>query len=262
MQPLPDKELLELRTARDLLEKTSLTGRLSETLGKPVDKGMAMLPNGWQNKIAEATKAALLKGLEVSIHTMGENEPRRSNDLFHRLLTTASGAVGGAFGILALPVELPFSTCLILRSVAEIARSEGHDISQLEVRLSCLEVFALGSHGHHDGADASGYWATRDTISVAMQNAAAYIARTGIVDASAAPVSQFILSISSRFGVIVGEQAALQSLPVVGALGGGTLNYIFLTHFQHVARAHFTIKRLEKEHGTSPVRAAYLAMQD
>ena len=55
-----------------------------------------------------------------------------------------SGAIGGAFGFAALAVELPISTTILLRSIAEIARAEGEDLSRPEARLACLEVFALG----------------------------------------------------------------------------------------------------------------------
>ena len=45
----------------------------------------------------------------------------------HKALATASGAAGGAFGLIALPVELPLSTIIMMRSIAEIARSEGEE---------------------------------------------------------------------------------------------------------------------------------------
>jgi hypothetical protein len=35
--------------------------------------------------------------------------------------------VGGGFGLAALPVELPISTIIMLRSIGDIARSEGED---------------------------------------------------------------------------------------------------------------------------------------
>jgi hypothetical protein len=60
-----------------------------------------------------------------------------------------SGAIGGAFGLTALAVELPLSTAIMLRSIADIARSEGEDLTMVESRLACLEVFALG--GRSDG---------------------------------------------------------------------------------------------------------------
>jgi hypothetical protein len=43
--------------------------------------------------------------------------------MLHRALVTASGAVGETFGLAALPVELPASTVIMLRSIADIARS-------------------------------------------------------------------------------------------------------------------------------------------
>ena len=44
---------------------------------------------------------------------------------------------------------------------------------------------------------------------------------------------------------------------VAGALGGAGVNYAFIDHFQEVARAHFTVRRLERRYGKDTVRAAY-----
>ena len=54
------------------------------------------------------------------------------------------GSAGGAFGLAALPFELPVSTIIMLRSIADIARSEGEDLSDPDTALSCVQVFALG----------------------------------------------------------------------------------------------------------------------
>jgi hypothetical protein len=40
-----------------------------------------------------------------------------------------------------LPIELPVSTVIMLRSIADIARSEGEDLSDPR-RLPCVQVFA------------------------------------------------------------------------------------------------------------------------
>jgi hypothetical protein len=39
-----------------------------------------------------------------------------------------TGGVGGLFGLPALAIELPISTTIMLRSIADIARSEDEDI--------------------------------------------------------------------------------------------------------------------------------------
>lgn len=62
----------------------------------------------------------------------------------HKSIAVLAGAAGGAFGIASLPVELPFSTTIMLRSIADIARAEGLDLADPKTALACLEVFALG----------------------------------------------------------------------------------------------------------------------
>jgi hypothetical protein len=59
---------------------------------------------------------------------MDDHGPRVSANFFHKLIVTATGAGGGAFGLAGLPVELPVSITIMLRSVADIARSEGEQI--------------------------------------------------------------------------------------------------------------------------------------
>ena len=61
-----------------------------------------------------------------------------------RVMTGLAGGFGGLFGAFALPIELPFTTTLMLQSIADIARHYGEDLARPEARLACLEVFALG----------------------------------------------------------------------------------------------------------------------
>jgi hypothetical protein len=42
-------------------------------------------------------------------------------------------------------------------------------------------------------------------------------------------------------------------VPVVGAVGGGAINLVFINHFQQVAHGHFTVRRLEREYGEDVV---------
>jgi hypothetical protein len=84
------------------------------------------------------------------------------------VLATASGAAGGTLGLAALPVELPVSTVIMLRSIADIARSEGEDLSDPEAALSCIEVFALGGRAGSADASESGYFAVRNAARYVM----------------------------------------------------------------------------------------------
>jgi hypothetical protein len=45
---------------------------------------------------------------------------------------------------LALPIEVPLTTTLMLQSIADIARHYGQDLRRPESRIACQEVFALG----------------------------------------------------------------------------------------------------------------------
>jgi len=134
-ETLAPNEIEELRRAKKLLEYPGLGARISNVIGMPIDKGFSLLPAGWQQKVGEATRSALLKGLEFSIVTLDTKSQRSSQDWLHRLLVSTSGALGGAFGLPALPLELPVSTCIILRSVADIAQSEQQDLSLIRIRL-------------------------------------------------------------------------------------------------------------------------------
>ena len=68
---------------------------------------------------------------------------------------------------------------------------------------------------------------------------------------------RLIAQIASRFGVVVTQKLAAQAVPVIGALGGAAVNYAFIDHFQEIAPAHFTVRRLERRYGKDAVRAAY-----
>ena len=59
----------------------------------------------------------------------------------------------------------------------------------------------------------------------------------------------------------VGQVLYQQAAPVVGAATGAAVNLAFLEHFRGVAQAHFTVRRLEREYGAAPVRAAYDAVR-
>lgn len=70
-------------------------------------------------------------------------------------------------------------------------------------------------------------------------------------------IIRLISQIASRFGVTVSEKVAAQTLPIIGAAGGASINILFVSHFQGVAGAHFGIRRLERAYGQEIVRSEY-----
>jgi hypothetical protein len=251
-------DLRELAEAKRLLEVPGLAARLTSALGTPVEKGIELLPAGWNARIQRATRRALDRALAVALRSLGDSTGRRrpSNRL-HRLAAGASGAAGGALGLASLVVELPVSTVIMLRSIADIARSEGEELSRLDARLACLEVFALGGRSPGDDAAETGYFAVRAALGRAVSEAVGFLGERGMVKEGAPVLVRFLAVVAERFGVVVSEKAAASLVPVIGAFGGATINVIFLDHFQGVARGHFIVRRLERKYGEVAVRAAF-----
>ena len=192
----------------------------------------------------------------MALHTLPRSQ-QTGSELFHRALATASGAAGGTFGLAALPVELPVSTVIMLRSIADIAQNEGKDLSDPESVLSCVEVFALGGRAGSANASESGYFAARGMLAKTVTEAARFVVERGVIKEGAPILLKFVTQVAARFGLVVTQKVAAQALPVVGALGGAAVNYAFIEHFQEVARGHFTVRRLERLYGEDKIRTLY-----
>jgi hypothetical protein len=247
----------DLAAAKNMLEYPGFAARLADLFGKPIEAGLKALPPDWNRRVMEIARRALLKALEVAIRTLGESNSRKSRDRLHRILVAGSGIAGGAAGLAALPIELPVSTAIMLRSIADIARSEGHDLSSVEIKLSCLEVFALGGRSEADDSTEEGYWIARAALAKSISEAASYIGRRGLAEETAPPIVRLITSIASRFSIIITDEVAAKAIPIIGAAAGGAVNFAFMQHFQQMARGHFVIKRLERKYGAELVEKTY-----
>lgn len=254
---MTNDDLADLRYAKSLLESPSLAARISNAIGSPIEKGLSMLPEGANDIIITTTRKALETALDFAISTLNEQPQRRSADWLHKTFAGISGAAGGAFGLPALAIELPVSTTIILRSIADIARSEGENIQLPETRLACLEVFALGGPASRDDAVESGYFAVRAALAKSLTDAVEYMTSRGVTQNTAPALMRFITQIAARFGVPVTEKAIAQALPAVGAAGGALINTLFADHFQNMSRGHFTVRRLERTYGSVLVKQAY-----
>jgi EcsC protein family len=251
---IDDREAL--RRAAKSLERPSLAGRLTNLIGKPIELIGYALPSFASKRIASATSKGLEAALKVALRTL-PSTPQANSQFLHRALATASGAAGGTFGLAALPVELPISTVIMLRSIADIARSEGEDLSDPEAALSCVEVFALGGRAGSADASDSGYFAVRGVLAKTVTEAARFVAERGVLKEGAPILLKFVTQVAARFGLVVTQKVAAQALPLVGALGGAAVNYAFIEHFQDIARGHFTVRRLERIYGKERIRSEY-----
>jgi len=250
-------DLADLRTARQLLENPGLAPRLAALIGGPVEKGFGLLPDGWRDILQTASRTALMAALEVAANTMDSEHRGPTSDLAHRIAVGATGGIGGLFGLPAMSWELPLSTTIMLRSMLDIARVEGHSPKDLSTRLACLEVFALGGPSGADDAAESGYWTVRASLAAAVSDAVAFITRNGFTTEGAPALAKLVAAVAARFGVVVSEQMAAKAVPVLGAAAGSAINVLFMQHFQDMARGHFIIRRLEKRYSPETVKQAY-----
>jgi uncharacterized membrane protein len=209
-----------LKSAVKYLETRNFAGRLADYAGVPIHRVLGFLPKALNRQLSGAVRHAVM------------------------------------FGFGALAVELPLTTTLMLRAIAEIAQHQGEDLSTLEARLACLEVFAYGAKRNEDNLDV-GYYAARALISKYTHDIAALALERGAIDASAPVVASLVSEIVSRFGLVVSDKVAAGALPIIGAVGGATVNIVFMDHFQRVAHAHFTLRRLERAYGTAHIRQRY-----
>ncbi len=252
-----EPDLKHLEEAVRLLENPTWIARITDIAGMPIEWAIARLPKGAGEIIKRTTEKAITKALGMAVLTMDRRYRGRSFKWPHRLAVLATGGVGGFFGLPGLAVELPVSTMIMLRSIADIARAEGEDIGKIDTRLACIEVFALGDPTGKDAASETGYYAVRVALSRALAEAGDYIAEKGLVSHSAPAIVRLIGRIASRFGVIVSEKAAVEAIPIVGAVAGAAINLLFINHFQSMARGHFIIRGLERKWGESEVKTEY-----
>ncbi len=256
-ETLSEADLDQLRAAIRSLEGDSFATRLADLIGRQVQAAGRALPSPARKLIARASESALRVALKVAVKTIDQKAPAKPQIGLHKALVAASGAAGGAFGFSALPAELPISTTIMLRSIAQIARSEGEDLSRPEAALACVEVFALGGQAQGEAALESEYFAARSALAMSLSESARFILHHGLANETAPVLMRLVSQIAARFGVVVSEKLAAQAVPVIGAVGGAAVNLAFVQHFQTVARGHFTVRRLERAYGADLVRFEY-----
>jgi hypothetical protein len=254
---LSQADVEALQNAVLALESTSFAARLASLAGRQVGfAGRAVSPR-LQEVASAAASRALTAALQVAVSSL-EGRPLDGDGVIkHRRLAMVSGAIGGAIGLASLPLELPISTTIMLRSIADIARSEGEDLREPEASIACLQVFALGGHGQEGNILEGGYLALRGLFAKTVSDAARFVGARGAVAESSPVLVRLISQIASRFGVVVSQKTAAQAVPLLGAISGAAVNLAFTEHFQSLAKGHFTVRRLERSYGPFIVHEEY-----
>ncbi|RXG12730.1 EcsC family protein [Leeuwenhoekiella aestuarii] len=259
------EDLALIRKSKKDLDEISFLMRALNTIGTPIDSGLELLPEKIQSKISHIIQKALQLAVKANLKTLDKNKQNsRSSNLTYKLVTGLSGATGGFFGVAGFSADLLVSTKFMMRSIMDIARIQGEDILEIETQLACLQVFALGGTSEDDDELDTSYYATRAALHTTMNQASSYIAENGtkkiietITSQTAAPIAKLINQVAARFSVQVGEKFAAQAIPVIGAAAGASINVLFISHFQKMATAHFTLRRLERKYSKELIKENY-----
>lgn len=272
MKKPTEQERAFIREAVQTLEFPSFVTRVTNVLGKPIEAGIAALPA----KAREIVETTSRKSIEAALTAAVKTVPgaKQNHDFqtacdksskmggVHTAGTAVTGALGGFFGLPAVMAELPVTTVVMLRSMAHIASLFGEDLSDPKTQLETLYLFGMGGPTPGDDSMESSYYLTRVTLSRMIDKAAHFVVGKSIQEIAKAlsgrgALMEFIVKVASRFEVVAGEKAVGQMLPGLGAGAGALLNIAFTEHFNHVARSHFGLKRLEREYGAGQVKSWY-----
>lgn len=234
--PSVDQEAL-WGAAKTLVDQQGLIVRITEVVGnrtewiggKAAELGSKVFGDRWQEKLTELTENALWKAHDLAtlgLDPQGEGEPWL---WLKKAMTIAAGAAGGFFGLPGVAIDIPITTFVMMRSIAEIARSKGEDLASDDARRSCLQVLAFGGFDSDESPEI-GYWATRLAL-------------------TKGPIELLIKQVAPRLAATLSEKILAQAVPVAGAMAGGALNYVFMTYYQQMAGVHFALRSLERRYG-------------
>jgi hypothetical protein len=226
----------------------------------PLEAASRLLSPSWDRAIRRAAEAAVTRGLELMITTFPAEAELTSRNRMHAGVCIGAGAIGGFFGLPGLLIELPFTTAIMLRSIADIARAHGESLAEAETRLACIEVFALGGPSTEDDAAETGYYGIRLAMAAHFSTFRLLLGRpAGELALPSSVVA--IRAIAARLGLAISDKAAAQMVPILGAAAGAIVNGLFIRHFQSIATGHFAVRRLERQYGLDAVHAAYESLR-
>lgn len=268
---ISQEDIEAIKSAKFSMENIGLAMRGLNSIGGTIETGINKIPEKqrlWLQQLVNKTLVALVK---ANLKTMQKGKSfKKPSNKSYKALVTATGSASGFFGSTTgigtaiFASELALSTKFIMRSIMDIARSEGEDVYNMETQMACLQVFALGGTTASDDDLDTSYYTTRVAMSSTLKGASAYISKNGlqglsqVLVMSTNPIVKAIGVIASRFTIQVSEKFIAQSMPIIGAAGGGTINFMFINHFQKMAKAHFTLRRLERKYGEETIKNVYI----
>lgn len=206
------------------------------TLGNVVDRGINRIPEDWRGEITKKIRETLDFAQRVSIVQMDDEPGRRSSGERYTAMAMATGVAGGTLGLPSVLAELPITTGLILRAIADIGRAHGHRLNDPEFRATCIEVFAYG--GPLDDDDDA------DITFIAS--------KLGAIE-----VSELVAKVAIRYAAALAPKIVAMSVPVAGSVLGAGVNWAYMNFYQSMARVLFMLHPIQRKYDRAQVRSCF-----
>lgn len=267
-------ELKFIEDAAKFFEDPNVFVQGLNQLSSGMTKAHALLPNKAQVAISRAVHVSLEKAVIFSLKTIDNDLIKNSFDVsrekssksgyVHTLAASGLGGISGFVGLAALPVELPITTLIILRSIVDTAKQYGMDINSPEIQLECVYVFGMGGDSANDDEAKSIYYTSRLAFQEIVKEASVILGTqtakqilTGIEYGTTNALIRFIAQVASVFEIRITKKLIAQSVPIIGAVAGVSINAFFADYFKTAAQFHFGLRRIELERGRQETQAIF-----
>ena len=200
------------------------------------DGALDILPSAVRVRAEKITEAALISALGAAARTRNGVLPDISAQA-NNAVTAAMGAGGGLGGIGTALAELPFTVTMLMRAISGIAAEHGFEPTTDALKADCVAVFtSAGPAVSDDGADLA-FLTTRLSV-------------TG------ASLQTLIAAVAPRLLAALGPKIAAQSVPLLGAAAGASINLVYTQYYQEMAHIRFGMKNFALENALNEAELA------
>lgn len=220
----------ELRALVEVHRRASGPGmRLLSLLGDQAGSLLDRIPGPVKGQLEANASRALELSYSGAKATRNSRLPDPA-DWLTTAMTSAMGAAGGMGGLPSAMAEIPVTTTVLMRAMQGIAAEHGFDPAEQDTRLDCLQVFAAAGPLTGDEGGEAGFLTLR--LALSGPGMKALVARV-------API----------FAMTMGRKLAAQAVPVLGAVAGAAVNWVYTSYYQDMARVHFGLKAIARDRG-------------
>jgi hypothetical protein len=276
-----------LKTSRQEIQNWELRGpswlsQVSDFVLWPAQRAAEkLIPKGLADKAAAAIEKCLSGASALSSHTIdfhairrrvvtaagpkhdvssrlqaADNEARTLWNL-HLAMVAGEGAAAGTAGLPGLLVDIPALFGLVFRLIHEIGTCYGYDVTKPEEREYILQILRTASAGELK-TKLEALLMLKELeqvlISISWRKIGADLATKQLSKFSVSAVSK---QLAKSLGLNLTKRKALQMVPIIGGLVGGSFNAMFAYEVGQAAYMSYRRRWIE-EHGTRRATGADL----